>query len=149
MIDTTLKDLKKELTEKLGLEPDSFELESIPNLSANQNNSKPSQDEDESEFIFEPIEFDDKSLEQIGTSSDFEKGVSQAAELAGFYSTLLNFGVSLSVAEKLLLMKYDSDEASKINNLLVSFQKESAKESAELQKILAVKKQIAAESQEL
>jgi len=57
----------------------------------------------QTEFIFQPVEFDDEQLNEIVNTKEFIEGSAIGARLAGIYCTMTNLGVDVRTVSDLLI----------------------------------------------
>lgn len=55
--------------------------------------------------LLDPIFFDEKTVDALIATPEFVTGMTSALELAGFYTTLVNFGMDTSLIAELVIAK--------------------------------------------
>jgi hypothetical protein len=100
-------------------------------------------------FLESHIAFDDEMLNQIAATDEFSKGVKEAAEIAGFYTTLINFGMSVEFVETMIESRFVASEEGKITKAVLEYQAALAKDSNETQKALMKERSAQIESNQI
>lgn len=98
---------------------DKFEMTSDEDIMGLLQGDSQPKDNGEPIMFREPLELDDPEITEIYNSDEYIEGVKIGARLSGIYTTLLNFGVDIMVANTVVMNQQaiDSNERiAKINS---------------------------------